>query len=235
MAGIFDIFKPAVPAATTPATPPVPDADAAAKAKAAAEAKDAAEAKATPKLEDYAKIWEVPKAEGTVVDPTRINLDPAKLQQALQGKNLVGQIDPNVLATVLGDDKQAAATALVSMLNNVAINLMTQNVSATKGMVETALGNYNNSVDSKVASITKSQAASNALFAEMPSLNNPAIAPMLEQIKAGLTVNNPTWTADQVAAETVKFFKALSSAVSPAPAAGAPAQQEAATDWSKFF
>lgn len=159
------------------------------------------------------------------------NANPAKVLESARKINFAQGVNPEMLSVIAGGG-EAAAKALVQLINDVGQRSYAQATLATTQITDSAFKTYNDGSESRIPSLIKQHSVAETIKNSNPALQHPAAAPILEALQAQLTVKYPTATVDEIRAHAADYLKAFSAAASPAaPVAANPADK----DWSSYF
>lgn len=226
--GIFGIFSrgaaPAAPAtAAAPAAAPAGAPVAGVAPAGTATATPAAPAAPANPLQDFAGMWgklaEQQTAASKAAESSSITLDPKQLAAAVSGQQFAPQVTAEQ-AAALGIPAEGAP-ALQQLLNANAQTVFTQAMVAASHMMNQALSKQQTALMGQLPDAVRNAQFNDQLQQVMPQVSNPALQPLVDVVRAGISANNPGMTPSQLAAETQKFFSGLSTVTTAAPAAAA--------------
>lgn len=168
------------------------------------------------------------------VDPLAAPLlqtDVAKLRQAAGSMNLVGQIDPALMAKAMaGGDPVAFA----QVLNAVAQSAVVTSAQLSAATVEQATTRNNARMLEVIPSKIK-QAQIDSGVSENPALAHPAAQPFLHMVRSQIQMKNPGMTALEINRQAESVISEFAGAVTTAPQeAVRQAATPAGTDWDKW-
>lgn len=165
-------------------------------------------------LDIYKDIFTIPTDDkGNPIQPSAdplsspvIDFDPAKLQEALKGKNLVGNVPQELLQKAMsGNDPQA----FMQVLNLASTNSFQLAIGAASKMVESAISKHTANLEAALPSrIRDTQIRQSSV--KNPVLSHPAAAPMVEALKMQIAVKNPQLSPDRVTEMAENYFIAMS-------------------------
>jgi hypothetical protein len=187
-------------------------------------------------LANFAGIYEaLAKAQtanaGKGVMPT---LDAKQLGEALAKQQIAPAMSAAQMEAIKNGGEEAVA-AVAQIMNQTAQSSVMQSILATQRMAEAANTVAQESVLNQLPQLIRDQQFQQQLFATMPNLNNPAVAPLVEQVRAGIAASNPNLTPEQLTAQAQEFFTGLSSLVAPATASTGGDETPAETDYFAHF
>lgn len=227
MAGIFGGLFDRGAAPATPAAPAAAAVDPAIAAAAAAEAGKPA----AGSLESFQPMWAALDKSNAAPEnqPLNLGVDATKLGAALKDSNLVGAIDPALMAAVAAGG-EGAVQAMQAIQNATARNVLIQSTTANSKLIEAAIAEATQRLEAKFDKSSTSRSAQEQILAALPGLNTPAAAPLVDTIRAGIIASEPTLSATQVADKVKQYFVALSGVVTPQSSAGAAGGSRGAKD-----
>lgn len=170
-------------------------------------------------LSNFAGIFEaLAKAQtagaGKGVMPT---LDQKQLGEALAKQQIAPAMNATQIEAIKNGGDEAVA-AMTQLLNQTAQAAVMNSILANQRMAEAANTVAQESVLSQLPQLIRDQQFQQQLSAAMPNLNNPAVAPLVEQVRAGIAASNPNLTPQELTEQAQEFFSGLSSLVAPANA-----------------
>lgn len=230
MASIWNIFaKPdgavANPANPTPATPaPVGSQPTAIP--------PAAEGDKSP-LANYDKLWETPKIEGTPSPKLGegFNFDPSKLAEAAKSLDFVKVIPPEVMALASKGD----AAALAQVVNLAGQAGFAQSATVAGKLVETAMAKFTDQFNANLPQMIRDRTAQ-SMSGENPAYKDPAVAPIIEQVRNQLLARHPNATPQDIKEHTDAYLAGLGVLLTGAPGASKNAPASKGTeDWLSYF
>lgn len=228
-----NFFKPVTAAqpATTPAVPAAQVQGGSMLENAAGAAAASTEAANTP-LAGFSKLWDAPTTDqGTKPTGVLPTLTAEQLSTTLANSNFLQSVNPDLLAKAAGGD----AAAFSDVINQGLRNVMTQSVLASHGLVEAGARSHGASLQDRLPSMVRSSNVSDSLQSN-PLYNNPAVRPVIDNVRQQLEAKHPTASAKEIATLTDSYFSDLVSAMGGSKTAATPHMSIAAegeTDWYK--
>lgn len=230
MSKIADMFRSVLPAPAAPQIQPGQPLPGNIPANAGATAPNntlvpAAPETPKPPLADFAELWKTDpnyKAPSTAVLP---NIDINKINAAAANLDFTKNIPPELAARVKvgGED---GMQAMMEAVNLAARNGFTVNTQATTRLIEEGAKTQQQKIAEMVAAEIKKQAIQSSLVQDNPALTNPAIAPIVDNVRNQFLVKYPKADESQVREHLNNYFNGLRDALG-APAAAAAAKSEA--------
>lgn len=182
-------------------------------------------------LDQFSTLWETdPNKEG---DVPPAQLDPAKVQEAMQKADFSNLITQENLAAITAGG-EGAAKAFIESLNAVARQSLTQSTLITNKMIEQAVAKAQAEQQAKLPELLKKQNLSETLSDSNPIFKNPAVKPVIEALQTQLAVKYPNASTKELADMANKYVIAMGESF-------VPKQQKDTTkgnedvDWSIFF
>ena len=166
-------------------------------------------------LDQYNDLWETPKQDkSTPAEYKPEQLDPAKLQEVMGKAVLTGAISPELQARITagGEDAQVA---MVEAMNNVAQQTMMQSTVVANKMMEQNSTKLMEAMLAKIPGLVKSQSVNNSLQETNPIYSNPAVAPVIDAVKAQMQIKYPNATTAELTGMAQKFVNAMADTLNP--------------------
>jgi len=176
----------------------------------------------------FAGIWEAlaKQQETAQKSPAGIPmLDAKQLAEAL-GKTRIAPQVTEAQSQAITTGGAEALQAVSELLNQTAQASTMQAILASQRMVAAASESTQNTIQSGLPAQLRDQLFQQQLSAKLPNLSNPAVAPMVEMVRAGLAANNPSLTPEALTEQAAQFFSEFSKGISGEVPAGAPAADE---------
>ena len=162
-------------------------------------------------------------------------LDAAQLATALSKTRIAPQVKPEHLEAITSGGEGALA-AMAEMLNQTAQASTAQAILASQRMVQAAVESTQQAFQADLPNQLRDQLFQQQLAAKLPNLSNPAVAPMVEMVRAGIAASNPSLTPEQLTEQAAQFFTEFSKGLPGAAASNAPTAEETpVTDWRSVF
>lgn len=206
--------KPAKPAAPTQTTVPNP--------KALAEF-----------AEMFKKLQEVNTAQQSS-KPSLPNLDPKQLGELLSKTQMAPQISEAHIAAIQAGGPEALQT-LNTLLNQTAQAAVLQSITAAQRLTQTGIDTALSASTTQLPQLVRDHLFQQSLAAALPNLQDPAVAPLVEVVRAGVAASNPTLTPEQLTEKAVQYFQGLSSVTAPQVSADQQTDEPAGTDYMALF
>lgn len=237
---IFDIFRPAAPAAApAPVTPPAPGTPPVSGTPVAVPGTPAPEivptAPVSP-LDAFKEIWQTPPVDPNAPpEPAGLfaNLDPNKVMESARRVDFAKAVTPEQLQAIASGGQDAVA-AFTAAMNSVAQTVYAQSAVATTKIVEQALSRSQEQYDAKLPDLIRRASVNETLRSENPLLSNPAIQPLVSALSEQFVRKNPTATGTEIRNQVNQYLTALGDTFSTKPAVVAPKVNKA-EDWDTFF
>lgn len=192
-------------------------------------------------LAGYKDLWEHADTDGkpiALVPP--LEADPAKLLAAAKTVDFTKTMNPELLEKAAKGD----AAALSQVVNEAAQAGYAQSAMATTKILEAALAKQADMFKTTVMpEILRRNNIGNALRADNPLFDNPAVKPLLEGLEARLVVKYPTDTPEQLNIRAKEIFlgmseelvKASGRQIVDAGVNSSGVKEEKAFDWEAHF
>lgn len=168
------------------------------------------------------------------VDPLAaplLSTDVAKLRQAAGSMNLVGAIDPALMAKAMSGQDPAAFAAV---LNAVAQSAVVTSAQLSAATVEQATTRNNQRMLEVIPNQIK-QAQIDSGVSENPALAHPAAQPFLHMVRSQIQMKNPGMSAAEINRQAETVISGFAESVTAAPQEAV--KQQAAnqgTDWDAW-
>jgi hypothetical protein len=162
-------------------------------------------------------------------------IDPAKIQEEVGKINFAGSITPEMMGKIQAGGEDATQ-AFAEAMNKVAQQTFAQSMLASAKLVEGALTQANNSLDSRIESRAKQFQAANSLRESNPALSHPAAAPFITAMENQLAMKHPTATPAELtklAQEMLSGFANVAAGKKEPDANVKKAPDD--VDWEAFF
>lgn len=187
-------------------------------------------------MDQFTGIFKLPESTPANADPMGqplLQMDPAKLQEAVKKMDFSRAIDPEQAQKAMQGDMQA----FMSVLNGVAQNAVLAGMASNAQVVETAVRKNNERYDSVLPDRVRNLQVSQAQL-KNPAFSHPAAAPMVSAMKMQIAAANPQMTPDQVATQAERYFETFATDLqsqNPANVQQQKQQQNSGPDWSSFI
>ena len=190
-------------------------------------------------MDKFKDLWAAPK-EGDPVpqnfDPSKMfQIDPAKIQEEVGKINFAGSVTPDMLQKIQAGGADATQ-AFAEAMNKVAQQTFAQSMLASAKLVEGALTQANNSLDSRIESRAKQMQASNSLRESNPALSHSSAAPLVAALESQLAQKHPTASPTELtklAQEYLSTFANVAAGKKEDTSSAKKAPDD--VDWEKFF
>lgn len=187
-------------------------------------------------LDAFNELWKNdPNQNAEQFNPSNLfQLDPAKINQALQQVDFTKSIAPDELQAVAAGG-EAAVAALANILNKASRETMGAATTATAKMIEAAMTKAQGSLDSTIKNQVKMQQVSSQLLDNNPALAHPAVAPVVELMKQQFTQKFPNATPQEIANMAKQYVSDMAGAFAGKPTQTEDASTNKEPDWNAFF
>ena len=185
-------------------------------------------------LDQYSDLWETkPTDKNSPAEYKPEQLDPAKLQEVMGKAVLTGAITPELQARINAGGEDAN-TAMVEAMNNVAQQTMMQSTVVANKMMEQNSNKLMEAMLAKIPGLVKSQSVNNSLQETNPIFSSPAVAPVIDAVKAQMQIKHPNATTTELTTMAQNFVKAMSEQLNPAAPTELPGvtEQNDFSDWA---
>lgn len=188
----------------------------------------------------YKDIWTPVKVEG---DPNLADsfkaLDPAKVMETAKTMDFSRAVTPELMAKVAAGGQDAVA-ALGQIINGLGQTVSGQQTVVAGKLIEQALEAQRADIMRQLPTLVRQHAVGDSLQGLNPALSNPALAPMVDAMKAQAIAKNPTASAAEISKYVNGYFESLGAVFAPkvpdAPeVVAAKARQAQDFDFSKFI
>lgn len=163
---------------------------------------------ATP-MASFDKLWET-DATKTGAKPAGVlpEITAEQLTATLANSNFLHSVSPELLAKAAGGD----ATAFGDVINQGLRTVMAQSVLASRGLVEAGTRSHGEQLRTSLPTMVRSSNVSDSLQAN-PLYSNPAVKPVIDNVRRQLEEKNPTASAKEIADLTDSYFADLTKAM----------------------
>lgn len=186
-------------------------------------------------LDTFKDIWQTPaNTDPNANAPMFANVDPQKLMESARQVDFTKAITPEVWQKIQAGGPDAGA-ALAQALNSAVQTSYAQSALATTKIVEQALAKQKEQFDAQLPSAVRKLSSSEAVMANNPVYQNPAVQPLVEAAKEMFLRKNPNATSAEIADQVGQYFQALGTTFAPKPAASSSSTKSPEVDWSKFL
>lgn len=195
----------------------------------------APEVPAAVPVDDMATLWDNnPDLESNTPKP--FTIDMAKLDANVAKADFTSGVTPEQLNAIKSGGDEALA-AHVQMVNAVAQQAYKQALAASSKMIDAALTNERTYVTNNIPLHIKEQQLTESLKASNPALyQSPAIAPIVDAIKAQMLSKHPNLTTSELMEKTMKTLNAAGLAFNaPSAAQAAKLKETTSSDFSNFL
>jgi hypothetical protein len=191
-----------------------------------------------PSLDNWKTVWDTPPADKTPTDPWSqpiLPSDPAKIREAAGKMDMLSGVNPELMQKAMsGSDPQA----FMQVINAVAQNTLAMSAQLSSASVERAGSVIRERTEQSLPEKFRDFQL-NQLPVDNPVLNHPGAQGLLRMTRQQLKMQNPTWNAQQINDEAVKYLTTFAAATThqSAPAVQQRTSQQAqeGTDWSTFL
>lgn len=175
------------------------------------------------------------------IDPTKLNpetpaffanIDHAKVMESARKTNFAQMTQEQASAIQAGGPE--ALKAMQQILNAAAQNVYGQGAIATSRMVDQALAAQRKQFQDMLPGLITQQQARATIQETNPIFTNPALAPMVEGLRAQFQAKNPNATPAELATQVSDYFNAVGMQFAPKPAEPTSRGTEM-VDWDKFM
>ncbi len=228
--GLMDMFRPAAPAAPTPAAAPVNQQNVPANPNPANPVADPnAGTKQEPvnSMDAYAKLWDNSKTPADA--PPSFAIDPKVLGEAAGAMNFTQGVPQELMTKATTGD----ANALVEVMNLVARNAYQHSLSHSSALTDRFVA-ARSEFDLKGINSKVTQGLTSAALADSPNYSHPVVRKEFDRVANAFQAQNPDSTPAQIVEATKKYMKDMQDALHPTAkteAAGA----DGPTDWGKWI
>lgn len=191
-------------------------------------------------LDKFKDLWAAPKeGEGAPAnfDPSKLfQIDPAKIQEEVGKINFTGAVTPDMLTKIQAGGEEATQ-AFAAAMNKVAQQTFAQSMLASAKLVEGALTQANNSLDSRIEQRAKQMQASNSLREANPALSHSSAAPLVAALESQLAQKHPQATPSELTKLAQEYLSTFANVAAGKKEESASNQKKAPddVDWEAFF
>ena len=185
-------------------------------------------------LDKFTSLWEpatVQGVDGTLPANIFAGAEQGKMLEAARKVDFAKSIPPAILAKITSGGPEAAQ-AFAQALNDVSQRAYAQSSFASTKIVEAALAKFQEGIDSRLPGQIKKHSVSETIRQNNPTLQHPAMAPIMEAMQSQLTVKYPTASVAEINDMATQYISAMQGAMAPPKPAD---QVSASEDWGKFF
>lgn len=188
-------------------------------------------------LDAWKDVWHTDPKANPPSDPWSqpiLPSDPNKIREAASKMDMMAGMPPELVQKALaGNDPQS----LMDLMNRVAQNTLAMSAQLATASVERAGTVIRDRTKQEMPDQFREYQLNN-LPVENPVLNHPGAQGLLRTTRQQLKMNNPTWNAQQIHDEAVKYLTGFAGALSqtgtpqqtPRDSSGTPEQ-----DWEAFL
>ena len=184
-------------------------------------------------MDGFKSLWENTNDE-QVAKPAGFlpEITAEQLNKALANSNFLSTVSPELLAKASSGD----SVAFSDVINQGLRSVMAQSVLASRGLVEAGTKSHGEQLRTSLPTMVRSSNVSDSLQ-KNPLYNNPAVKPVIDNVRAQLETKHPTASAKEIADLTDAYFADLSKAMSGGSGnaggdgQGGVKQQQGETDW----
>lgn len=248
MPSVMDMFRnivsptpPKDPSGANPNVPgkdtPVPDGTGPGAFPKAPDPKDA-----KSPLSGFADLWQNPIVDKNAPPAPSLtpsfNVDPAKLAEAAGKIDFAKVAKPELITAALKGDEAAFS----QVLNSVVQTVYAQSAAATTRIVEAALARQGETIlQHTLPAKLREHEAGLRVNADNPVFSNPAVAPLLETLKAQMLIKHPTASAEEISRMTKEYLTGVAGEIIGVPVVGSTgvdgkivtgAKEQ---NWERFF
>jgi hypothetical protein len=197
-------------------------------------------------LAPHVQLWENAKddkgndiviSQNPFEQPLFRPVDQKALRESLNGRNLVGEINADVMTKALQGDQASMA----ELLNSVAQGAVTQALAAVPNLVEGGVKAYHDRNSALVPDQVRQMSVTQHLAGLNKEYQNPAVRPVVEAAAKQFLQKNPSATPAQVAESVHNYMLGVAAVMGKKPGQpGDPAlvagqQQQSNENWGDFF
>lgn len=156
-------------------------------------------------LDEFAKIWEPPAADGKVKDLskfTRPRLDSARLNEGVGKMSFTQGLDPQLVQKALNGD----AEAFMQALDHVGRQSFSNSFQAAERYQGQMLDSYDQSVNARIPKEVGRMESRNLLQQANKNLDHPAVMPLLEVVRKQMEQAYPDATPAEIAEASKKYL-----------------------------
>jgi acylphosphatase len=183
----------------------------------------------------FGKMWGAfaEKTSAAANGGQKIELPADKLKAVANQLNFTGAVTKEQLAAIANGGDEAVA-AMLAIVNTAGQEGFQKSAQVSAKMLEDALKTQAESFKASLPDLIKEVQSGVSVSKAMPGLDDPALAPMVNMVRAGIQANNPGASADEVAVEVKEYFSNLAEVVSPR-AGTEGADKEVQMDWNAYL
>lgn len=185
-------------------------------------------------LDQFKDLWEPTNTNEGEPAPMFEQLDPTKVQEAMNRADFSGAISQENLSAI-SEGGEAAMRAFSDSLNAVARQVMSQSTLVANKMIETQVTKALESHQAKLPDMLKKQTLKDNLSSTNPLFKNPAIKPVAEAVQMQLAAKYPDASVAEVNEMVSNFLTTMSGAFNPNQPSSSDAAGLESTDWSVFL
>ena len=188
-------------------------------------------------LDAWKDVWHTDPKANPPSDPWSqpiLPSDPVKIREAASKMDMMAGMPPELVQKVVaGNDPQA----LMDLMNRVAQNTLAMSAQLATASVERAGSVIRDRTKSELPEQFREYQLNN-LPVENPVLNHPGAQGLLQMTRQQLKMKNPSWNAQQIHEEAVKYLTNFAGALSQSNEPNKPKTDNSGTpeqDWESFL
>lgn len=162
-------------------------------------------------MDEFVDLFKIDPNKQPSKDPLKeklLNLDPAKLAEAVNKMNFAGGLTPEMIA-----EAQQNPTKMVDILNRVARNSYVMSFQAVTSLIESAIGQNN----SRFETVLGDRFRNFQIDMSTPqhkALQHPAVKPVIQALKQTIAMQNPELSPSEVQKRAEDYFLAMNKSIS---------------------
>ena len=162
----------------------------------------------------FASLWQNdPNQKPNPATAPLINFDQKVLAENVRKMDFAKQIDPNLFQEVLGDDKAAAAQALMQIVNSIGQQSVAQGLIGNSQISEAAIKQYGNTIRGEIPDLIKSATLRDGMRQLNPALTDPAYEPIVGAIQERVRIKFPNATPTELQEMTSKYLDSFAEGI----------------------
>jgi hypothetical protein len=188
-------------------------------------------------LDAWKDVWHTDPKATTPADPWSqpiLPSDPNKIREAASKMDMMAGMPPELMQKAMaGNDPQA----LMDLMNRVAQNTLAMSAQLATASVERAGTVIRDRTKQELPDQFRDYQLNN-LPVESPVLNHPGAQGLLQMTRQQLKMKNPSWSAQQIQDQAVKYLSSFAGALSQSDAPQQPKTDRNGTpeqDWDSFL
>jgi len=193
-------------------------------------------------LEEFHKLWEpVTGPDGKPASTTKeplFNVDPKQVMEAASKTDFKSVATAEELAKVAAGGQDGVA-AMMDIMQKLATNVYANAAVAATKIAESGITKALSQAEQRLPQVIRQQQFGDSLVTKNPALQDPAVRPIIESVKAQMTQKYPNATPSELQEMAERYMQAAADAFNPAKQEELRRQQQQAAkeneNWDIYF